>query len=173
MTIEKLTEKNWVDYKSLRLEALRYSADAYFASYDQVVRWSDHSFRSEIAYSPESLVGYYGVIYDGHLVAYGALLPSYFSKQSHTIELSNLYVTPTHRGKGIARSLINHLIATLANQSIFLEVFLHVVATNVAALHLYESSGFVRVGVKQRAIRLPSGLVDEYIYQRSLGLESR
>jgi RimJ/RimL family protein N-acetyltransferase len=81
----------------------------------------------------------------------------------HAIGLG-LNVANSARGKGIGRSLLSHALqwATLSPQveRVELEVF----ANNAPAIHLYESFGFLREGVKRRAVKKRERYIDIYVY---------
>ena len=58
-------------------------------------------------------------------------------------EILNLAVHPAARRRGIARALLTSLLQGLTG-----EVFLEVRASNLAAIQLYESLQFARVGIR-------------------------
>ncbi|BBH70495.1 hypothetical protein ACTI_71800 [Actinoplanes sp. OR16] len=55
--------------------------------------------------------------------------------------IRDLYVSPPHRGRGMAQALVNHVIAD-AREAGALRVSLQTESENVAALALYTKSGF-------------------------------
>jgi ribosomal protein S18 acetylase RimI-like enzyme len=55
-------------------------------------------------------------------------------------EISAVCTRPEHRGEGLASRLMGALIANIHRRSE--RVFLHVIATNTGAIHLYERLGF-------------------------------
>lgn len=77
---------------------------------------------------------------DTEIVAYGIV--SYVVGEA---ELLNICVHPMHQGKGLAKTLLNHLIehATQKNNH---EMFLEVRESNTSAQHLYEKLGFNEIG---------------------------
>jgi ribosomal-protein-alanine N-acetyltransferase len=65
------------------------------------------------------------------------------------LHLLNLATRPAWRRRGIARSLIEHMIAEGRRLELW-QVVLEVRESNDAALHLYENFGFTRVGRRSR-----------------------
>ena len=81
---------------------------------------------------------YFGVEIDGELIAMAGerlALPG-------LREISAVCTHPAHRGKGYAGALIAHLMK--AQRDAGLASFLHVLATNVGAIGVYERLGFVK-----------------------------
>ena len=82
---------------------------------------------------------YFGIHVDGELVAMAgerAALPGFR-------EISGVCTHPAHVGQGYAAQLIRHLLRV--HFSADLRSFLHVKATNVRAISLYERLGFEKV----------------------------
>lgn len=66
-----------------------------------------------------------------------------------TAEILDVAITPERRGKGIAKLLLEHAEKTARSQSAE-QIVLEVRASNLAALTLYETTGFVRSGIRKR-----------------------
>lgn len=101
--VRALTEDDWQDYRSVRLEALRESPEAFVATleeeeaYDEA-RWRDRMNRSErlIAEVDGRAVG---VVSIGRAREEGA-------DAEHVGELFGLWVSPDYRAKGVATRLL-------------------------------------------------------------------
>ena len=65
--------------------------------------------------------------------------------------MMNIAVADTHRRRGIARMLVEELIRQLDAYQLTLEVR----ASNSPAIALYESLGFVQVGLRKNYYRKP------------------
>ncbi|MCH5325049.1 MAG: ribosomal protein S18-alanine N-acetyltransferase [Eubacterium sp.] len=76
-------------------------------------------------------------------------------------ELYRIAVLPQHRGKGCAKRLISHLIATCKERGIS-SIFLEVRQSNAPATALYERSGFEPVSVRKNYYKEP--VEDAVIY---------
>lgn len=61
------------------------------------------------------------------------------------IEVLSIAVTPSHRGAGIGRQLVEKAMARLAAEG-YTTMFLEVEQGNSAAIHLYERTGFHEIG---------------------------
>ncbi len=114
--------------------------------------WSEKSVASELA-NPLSL---WLVAMDGDTVA------GYIGSQAveGEADVMNIAVHPDYRRRGIARELVNRLVAALGelgNYSLALEVR----QSNAPAIALYEALGFHQVGVRPNYYRNPkeNGLI--------------
>lgn len=111
--------------------------------------WSENAFREEVrmghlyraAREGDLLVGYAGLAFVAG--------PPQAEAEVHTIG-----VDPAHQGRGIGRVLLRELLAVADAERA--TVFLEVRTDNDAARGLYESEGFVVVGVRKNYYR-PSG----------------
>ena len=108
--------------------------------------WSETSVASEL-HNPLSL---WLVALDGDTVA------GYVGSQSvlDGADMMNIAVHPDYRRQGIARALINGLVAALADKNVRCLV-LEVRASNVPAIALYEQLGFQQVGRRPNYYRNP------------------
>lgn len=101
--------------------------------------WSKKSIHSEI----DNPLGHYTVITDGdRVVAYGG-----FWIVEPEANINNVAVTPSHRGRGISRLLMNELIAS-AREKKAKELYLEVRSSNRVAQNLYRSLGFKMIGIR-------------------------
>jgi len=64
-------------------------------------------------------------------------------------QILDIAVAPEQRGRGVARLLIDHAISVAREKEAEL-LSLEVRASNIAAINLYERSGFVRTGLRQK-----------------------
>lgn len=65
--------------------------------------------------------------------------------------IGNLLIHPDHRGKGLGRALLNHMLRQLAGNYALPEARISVFSHNDAALHLYRSLGFTTYGREVRS----------------------
>jgi ribosomal protein S18 acetylase RimI-like enzyme len=77
-------------------------------------------------------------------------------------------VAAPHRGRGVGRALLDEVVLRAARRGVE-RVELEVFASNVAAVRLYERSGFVHEGVKRRAWRLDGREDDIVLMARWVG----
>ncbi|MGH4008649.1 MAG: ribosomal protein S18-alanine N-acetyltransferase [Pseudonocardiaceae bacterium] len=90
---------------------------------------------------------YFAARADGQLVGYAGLVFVAGPPQAEA-EIQMIGVDPAHQGRGIGRALLRKLleVADAAVATVFLEVR----TDNEAARALYESEGFVVVGLRER-----------------------
>lgn len=103
--------------------------------------WNQEHFRDEITarYSWP-----YVAVEKGSVVGYVCLMSLFEEAQ-----ILNIAVSPTHRGRGIARLLLDHAFRLALEKGAEL-MALEVRATNSAAISLYEQVGFKRVGIRDK-----------------------
>ncbi len=82
-------------------------------------------------------------------------------------EILTIAVRPRVRQRGIGRALIAALIESAREKGVR-SLFLEVASDNVAALHLYETSFFVRKGLRKAYYSRGPGQVDAHILERIL-----
>jgi len=78
---------------------------------------------------------------DGHTAGFALYFTSYSTWLGHHgIRMEDLYVTPTHRGKGIGKALLRHLARVAVDQGCP-RLEWDVLAWNTPAIAVYESIG--------------------------------
>ena len=118
--------------------------------------WPERAFLAELAAKHNF---YVGARVDDKLVGYagiarlGRFKP--FEYEIHTIG-----VDPAFQGQGIGRQMLHRLFEYAAGATMFLEVR----TDNDAAIALYESEGFVKIGVRKRYYRVSGA--DAYTMKR-------
>lgn len=118
--------------------------------------WPERAFLAELnakhihyvaARTEGKLIGYAGIARLGRVRPY-------------EYEIHTIGVDPAYQGQGIGRRLVSQILE-LASDSV---VFLEVRTDNVAAISLYESFGFVNVGLRRRYYRASGA--DAYTMRR-------
>jgi ribosomal-protein-alanine N-acetyltransferase len=102
---------------------------------------------------------------DGVLVGYAGIT-RLGRKPPYEFEIHTIGVDSAFQGRGIGRHMLDMLLNIAADDAVFLEVR----TDNEAAITLYESVGFARVGVRKRYYRVSGA--DAYTMRRSARLES-
>jgi [ribosomal protein S18]-alanine N-acetyltransferase len=98
--------------------------------------WSSAQFWSELAQDDRA---YLVMEQSGRIAAYGGVMV-----RPPTADIQTIAVDSDHRGRGIARDLLERLLATAEERGCS-EVLLEVRADNAAAIALYESEGFAAI----------------------------
>ena len=120
--------------------------------------WSEGIFRDCL------LAGYFSVVLevDGLLCGYGIM--SVAAAEAHIL---NLCVHPSCQQAGYGRRLLHSLLAG-AREAEVDKVFLEVRPSNQAALALYASEGFARIGIRPGYYQAERGREDAVILAASL-----
>lgn len=96
---------------------------------------------------------------DGYLVGYAGIA-RLGRRAPYEYEVHTIGVDPDYRGRGIGRAMLEDLLRFADGGVVFLEVR----TDNVPAITLYESVGFVTVGVRKRYYRVSGA--DAYTMRR-------
>ena len=120
--------------------------------------WSEGVFRDCVR------VGYVCRVVEHAGVISGYGIMSYGAGEAHIL---NVCIRSDLRSRGVGRKLLDYLLerARLAGMQ---DVFLEVRPSNPSAIHLYESLGFVRVGVRRGYYQAVSGREDALVYRLGL-----
>lgn len=102
---------------------------------------------------------YVGARVDGQLVGYAGIT-RLGRKPPYEYEIHTIGVDPEHQGSGIGRELLNRILDIASGGVVFLEVR----TDNAAAIGLYESVGFTKMGLRKRYYRVSGA--DAYTMRR-------
>jgi [ribosomal protein S18]-alanine N-acetyltransferase len=145
-----------VTYDSLTPQDAARCAELEKQLFDGDDPWPARAFTAELeakhiryvaARADDKLVGYAGISRLGR-------------KRPYEYEIHTIGVDPTYQGQGIGRHMIEELLEYASGGTIFLEVR----TDNEAAIALYESLGFVNVGLRRRYYRASGA--DAYTMRR-------
>jgi ribosomal-protein-alanine N-acetyltransferase len=103
---------------------------------------------------------------DGEIVSYGIVAMG--AGEAHVL---NICVSPTMRGRGIGRQMLM-LLLERSGQAGMRDVFLEVRPTNLHAIALYQSVGFVEVGRRRGYYQAADGREDALVLKLSLPVKS-
>lgn len=95
----------------------------------------------------DTLIGYAGIARLGR-------------KPPYEFEIHTIGVDPAYQGRGVGRAMLTELLAFADGGVVFLEVR----TDNAAAIDLYESTGFVTIGLRKRYYRASGA--DAYTMRR-------
>lgn len=93
----------------------------------------------------------------GRIVGYAIL--SVAAAEAHIL---NLCVAATLQRQGLGRQLLDHLLQLARSMNVE-RMFLEVRPSNAAAIHLYESAGFNRMGLRKDYYRAADGREDALV----------
>ena len=146
--IKRLSECDWREYNSIRLESLQDSPDSFGSTYEQEISFSPKRWQSLLKIDPAF----------HHALAIAAVENETFigllSSVIHARDASNahlyqMWVSPKYRGSGVGTALIDR-VRTWALERNIVELELSVTTTNLDAISLYRSIGFAPTGIFER-----------------------
>jgi ribosomal protein S18 acetylase RimI-like enzyme len=155
MLIRPLALQDAPAYRLLRLRGFQEHPDAFNSSYEEQsqepLSAMEKRIEQALASPREIMLG----AFDDAGVQMGAVALSVERriKLQHKGWVYGMYVPTEHAGKGIGRALLTELIRRARQHGAFDHLHLTVTATNLRAVRLYESVGFVAGGTEVRAIK--------------------
>jgi ribosomal-protein-alanine N-acetyltransferase len=120
--------------------------------------WSDGIFRDCVR------VGYLCRVVETRGEIFGYAIMSFGADEAH---LLNICIHRDLREQGVGRKLLQYLL-DYARKSGMTDTFLEVRPSNPAAIHLYESLGFVRVGIRKAYYQGTPNREDAWVYKLPL-----
>jgi ribosomal protein S18 acetylase RimI-like enzyme len=153
-TVRQLTALDRSSFRELRQTALTVNPDDFLVTAAEE-RTIPRLSIEEALERPEDRNFFLGAVtgQPNTLVGIAGLITSNLIKIRHSGRLTSLFVHPAHRRYGIARMLVQRLLAQAVRAGLE-SVRLEVVADNLVAVSLYESLGFVRYGREPAAYRM-------------------
>lgn len=118
--------------------------------------WPARAFLAELA---ANHTRYIAARSDGRLVGYAGIA-RLGRMRPYEYEIHTIGVDPDFQGQGIGRRLLNDMLELASGGTVFLEVR----TDNEPAIKLYESAGFVNIGLRKRYYRASGA--DAYTMQR-------
>lgn len=161
--VRRLSALDAVSYRNLRLNGLHAHPEAFGASCEEEaahpLAWFADRLERNIIFAggPADTSDLNGVV--GFYVPDGA-------KQRHKGVLWGMFVQAEARGTGLGSSLVARVLEH-AMQTVE-EVRLTVVASNTAAIRLYERAGFEQYGLERQALKINDNYHDEVLMALSL-----
>jgi [ribosomal protein S18]-alanine N-acetyltransferase len=118
--------------------------------------WPATAFRNEL---DAKHTRYFAARAEGTLVGYAGIARLGRFRQ-YEYEIHTIGVDPAYQGRGIGRQLLDRMLDFASGGPVFLEVR----TDNGPAIALYESAGFVNVGLRKRYYRISGA--DAYTMRR-------
>ena len=140
--------EDWASLRSIRLEALADTPEAYGSTYDESVRWSDAQWKNAATTRL-----YYLAERDGRVV--GMVSGGFNDAYPGTRWLYGMYVTPSDRGTDTASQLVR-AVGEWARSHGVGELYLHVGSSVPRARAFYDKLGFHPTGETFQMDRNPS-----------------
>jgi ribosomal-protein-alanine N-acetyltransferase len=118
--------------------------------------WPAAAFRRELA---AQHIHYVAARADDKLVGYAGIA-RLGRKPPYEYEIHTIGVDPAYQGQGVGRQMLNRMLEFAGDDTVYLEVR----TDNAAAIAMYQSAGFVNVGLRKRYYRVSGA--DAYTMQR-------
>jgi RimJ/RimL family protein N-acetyltransferase len=154
MSVRVLSGADAREFQRLRLEGLRQCPTAFASHYEEERDTRIEAVATRLERTEERVVC--GAFFDASLV--GILGVDRESRRNlrHKALLWGMYVTPSFRGKGVGRELLNHVLRHSEAMAGLRQINLWVNPNNASAVALYRAAGFEPVGT-ERAFLLVDG----------------
>jgi len=166
--IRQLTPKDAALYRSIRLEGLKESPEAFGSTFEaeftKPLAWFFDRLSSSVVF---------GAIRDAKILDAKILGVAGFAvrdgeKEEHKGLLWGIYVRPDARGAGVARRLVEAVIAYARARVELIQ--LSVVVGNEQAQRLYARLGFVEYGIEKNSLKYCGRYFDEILMAKDLGI---
>ncbi|WP_145328866.1 GNAT family N-acetyltransferase [Paenibacillus xylanexedens] len=156
-------------YWPLRLEALKTHPEAFGASYELSSQLPVSEVKERIHNEPDDyILGAFTP--EGMLAGMMGFKREYGLKLRHKGFIWGVYVSPAHRGNGLASQLLSEVLERGKHLENMKQINLSVVTTNVSAKRLYERYGFETYGIERNALEVNGQGYDEahmtYFYNK-------
>ena len=159
--VRRLVGKDAEAYRDIRLEGLQRNPEAFGSTCEAESGQSPEQFAGSLERSYVA-----GAFAGDQLGGVAGLFMLQGPKMAHRANLWGVYVRPEARGAGIARRLIEALLAYGAGK--VKQVHLSVVTSNEAAVRLYRNAGFEVYGTEPRSLYVNGRYFDEHLMVRVL-----
>ena len=165
ISIRQLTPGDAALYRSIRLEGLKESPEAFGSTFEaefaKPLSWFfDRLSSSEI----------FGAFRGAEILGVAGLAIQRGEKEAHKGLLWGMYVRPDARGAGVARRLVEAIIAYARPRVELIQ--LSVVVGNEQARRLYARLGFVEYGIEKNSLKFRGRYFDEILMAKDLGSDS-
>lgn len=159
--VRRLTTADAGLYRSIRLEALKQTPEAFGSTFEsesaQPLTWfADRLRRSAV----------FGAFRGAELLGVAGFFAQMGQKEAHKGVLWGMYVRAAARGVGVGRGLIETVVE-YARPCVEL-IQLTVVSNNEQARRLYASLGFVAYGIEKNALKEGGRYFDEVLMAKAL-----
>ncbi len=155
----QLTEGEWKEARDLRVQSVADQPYAFGQTPEEASAVSEEEWRRRLR---EDL--YIFVRSEGALRGFGCLVLEKGVKREHIGWIYSIYIAPELRGQGAGRALVEHLIEEgMKRYPKLMKVMLDATFKQEAAIALYESLGFKKIGVLEKHLRVGDEYIDEWI----------
>lgn len=164
MHVVQITPERWIEYKELRLKALKDNPLAFDSSPEDEEQLSEEEWKEKLAEENDFKV----FIEDNRrLIAKMEVEWDKRAKVRHIAEVYGVYIDPQYRGKGLGKMLMD-AVEKLAPQHDIKKLWLDVVVTQAPAMGLYRKLGFREIGRTEMSIQVDGAYHDKLLMEKIL-----
>lgn len=150
-------------FRSLRLEALTVSPEAFGASYEEDASIPVETMRARLSARPNVV---FGAFADQALIGMAGFAVYDRVKARHKGVLWGVYVKAEWRGHQVGKRLVQHVIDHASRHVMMLEATVGL--TNDGARRTYHGLGFKPYGIQRKALRVGDTFYDEELLHLDL-----
>jgi ribosomal protein S18 acetylase RimI-like enzyme len=140
-------------YHAVRLEGLREAPTAFGSSLEEEASLTQEQVEARLTASLPTIATF-GAFLDGALVGIATFVGNTRLKTRHKSTLAGMYVTAAARGAGVARLLVDAVLAYARAQPEVEDISLTVTVGNEPAQRLYRAAGFRTVATIPRYLKI-------------------
>jgi RimJ/RimL family protein N-acetyltransferase len=163
--IRQLTPGDAALYRSIRLAGLKESPEAFGSTLESEIAkplaWFFDRMSSSVVF---------GAFLDRAILGVAGFAVRNGEKEAHKGLLWGMYVRPEARGAGVARRLVEAVIAYAGSRVELVQ--LSIVAGNERARRLYAGLGFVEYGIEKNSLKHRDRYYDEILMAKQLAFRS-
>ncbi len=160
ISIRKLEDFRWMEYRDLRLEALKNEPIAFGSSYEDEKDYTEDTWKAMLKNVIFALI-------DDKPVGMIVLVISLKPKVKHIANIFGIYVKKRYRQKGLGKLLLDAAIS-ISKEKKLEKIKLGVNPEQEAAVSLYKKYGFVEVGRPRNELKIDGKLYDEILMEKYL-----
>ena len=162
MIIRELGEGDALQYRTLRLRALKEHPTAFVSSYEQQKDWPLETFAQRLLRTLDSADSFnLGCFVEENLVGTVGFFRHDGPKRMHIGAIVGMHVAAEQQGNGYGRALLAAALDRTRQMHALAVIHLGVESTNKRAKSLYASFGFETYGVEELAIFVDGEYFDE------------
>jgi ribosomal protein S18 acetylase RimI-like enzyme len=163
-----LPPSRWRENRELRLRALVNAPTAFGRTYEEDAALPDEKWIQWLVDAQNGKTFLLFAEHENKLIGMVGAILGQGEKRQHSATIIAVYVEPQFRGEGVGQQLLRALLEKLSTDPRIVKIDLHVNTQASPAIALYESLGFEKVGVLEKALYHDGIFHDEYIMTKMI-----